>query len=152
MIVAYFCLLSQAFPLPLLSVTLFPFGAFAVEEKRCFVDFISCGCFYSLCRALSKGGQRIHVLLSYTDQVRFSFWHAFPRWMNERALLLCHWASPLSSLVLCMEHSFWGGRALPLGCGVMPRRDPHEGQTAEGLLFLLLFALLLFADGGGMEI
>lgn len=34
----------------------------------------------------------------------------------------------------------------------MPRRDPHEGQTAEGLLFLLLFALLLFADGGGMEI
>lgn len=55
MIVAYFCLLSQAFPFPLLNVTLLPFGAFALEEKQRFVDFISCGCFYSLCRALSKG-------------------------------------------------------------------------------------------------
>lgn len=112
MIVAYFCLLSQAFPLPLLSVTLFPFGAFAVEEKRCFVDFISCGCFYSLCRALSKGGQRIHVLHLIQTKSGSAFGTLSPGgWTNEHcscatghprwAPWCCAWGTARGGAMLC---------------------------------------------------
>lgn len=55
MIVAYFCLLSQAFPLPLLNVTLLPFGAFALEEKQRFVDFYQLWLFLFLVQSTFKG-------------------------------------------------------------------------------------------------